>query len=75
MQYNVMPKHHAFDHMSSLCDIMNPKYLSTYTEESMMRTGTRIYSALANGDYPLRIQGKVLSRYVCALELQWSGIS
>jgi hypothetical protein len=63
-----------FDHVAHMCGTMNPKYLSSYTEESMMKTGTRVYSSMAAGPYEETIQSKFLGRYTVALELEWSGL-
>jgi hypothetical protein len=74
VQWNLVSKHHAFQHYEQVIQVINPRLLATYTEESMMKTGTRLYSVLAHGQYADRIQHQVLSRYLTALELQWSGI-
>ena len=74
VQYNVAYKHHSFGHLASQCEVLNPRFVSTYTEESMMATGTRLYKALCNGPYEHVVQRQVLSKYVTALELLLSGV-
>ena len=74
VQYNIVHKHHAFWHIQEQLEICNPRFTSTYSEESMMKTGTLLYSDFAHGPYGQDIQQKVLKRYCTALELQWSGI-
>ena len=70
-QWNIVHKHHAFWHLQQTLEIINPRFLSTYSEESMMKSGTLIYAAMATGLYFLKIQRKVLLRYLNALQLMW----
>ena len=74
VQWNIVNKHHAFWHLQKTLELINPRFLSTYCEESMMKTGTQIYACLAMGMYHFKIQLKVLSRYLTALQLMWCGL-
>ncbi len=74
VQWNIAHKHHAFWHLAEVLGVVNPRYTSTYSEESMMKTVTRLYSSYAHGPYGRKIQRRVLSRYMTALQVQWSGL-
>ena len=70
--FNIMYKHHMFVHVGDAAESINPKCLQTYTEESMVGRGAKMYEAACNGPFVETIQPHVLKRYLVALHLRWS---
>ena len=70
MMYNVVSKHHYFAHLGD--EVLNPRMLSTYQEESMVGTGARIFAAAAFGPCKNVVQSTVLHRWLVALQLKLS---
>ena len=70
--YNVVTKFHYMAHVPDCAASLNPRILSTYTEESFVGKLASVYAALANGPYFATIQRSALLRYLTAMQLHLS---
>jgi hypothetical protein len=67
VRYNIVIKHHYFDHLGDMCRTINAPAVSTYTEESFVAQGGRLYN---HGCFGASTQHSVLSKYLIALQLK-----
>ena len=70
--YNIVPKVHYFVHMGEIASMINPRFLRTYVEESMIGRITAIYGGSKHGPYHATVQRTTLLKYLVGLELAYS---
>ena len=71
VRYNLTFKHHYCQHLHAMAAAtgINPAKVSTYTEESFVATGARLYNHNA---YGTRTQSVVLAKWLNALQLKFA---
>jgi hypothetical protein len=70
-RYNIVYKHHLLAHVADAKSV-GPRMFQTYLEESFIGHGCRLYARSVMGPYENVIQGKILRKYLLALQLRWS---
>ena len=70
VRYNIVQKVHMLAHLPEIArKTINPRFVSTYTEESFVGQGARLYNRVAYHD---KQQKAVLSKYLIALQLKYA---
>jgi hypothetical protein len=72
-RYNIVYKFHIFAHVPDGKSV-GPRMFQTYLEESFVGQSCRIYAKSIMGPYEKSIQGKILKKYLLALQLRWSDL-
>ena len=67
MQWNIVHKHHLAAHMPAQAAFINPKYVTTYTGETMVGFMSSLAHACLNGTPPHLVPQKVCWRFRLAL--------
>lgn len=70
--WQIKYKCHAFLHLPSQADLINPRFVQVYAEESLMGKVTRVWKACARGPYAPTVQHSVLSRIWSGLEMRFT---
>lgn len=70
--WQIKPKCHAFLHLPSQGDLINPRFVQVYAEESLMGKVVRVWRACARGPYAPTAQFSVLSRIFAGLEIRFT---
>ena len=73
LQWNIVHKHHLACHMPDQADFINPKYLTTYSGETMVGFMSSLAHACLNGTPPHLVAIKVAWRFRLALWLRLQG--
>ena len=47
--FNVVPKHHYLQHLCMMCEMINPRFMQCYKEESFVGRVTALYASCASG--------------------------
>ena len=69
--FNVTPKIHKVQHLPLLASCVNPRYVQTYGEESLIGTSCRTYAGSMSGRYARTIQRTFLYKRLAALPLRF----
>lgn len=68
LRYNLVFKHHYLQHLCDTAATINPLRISTYTEESFVSQGARLYN---HGAFGANTQQAVLRKYLVAVQLKF----
>ena len=71
LAWNHTPKVHRMQHFPMLAEIINPRHVSVYMEESMIGTTLKVYRRGMNGRYQASIQRTVLVKRMLGLFLRF----
>ena len=71
LAFNSIPKVHYMQHFIELCELINPRFVQVYKEESHIGTMTQIWARSARGRYRRSAQCTVLTKRVVALVIRW----
>ena len=63
----VKPKVHTMQHVPLFCEVMNPRFLQNYIEESVVGTTTKVWKRSVAGRYQGGVQRVVLVKRVVGL--------
>ena len=69
--FNVTPKVHKMQHVPLLAEVMNPRYVQNYAEESLIGTCTRIWAKSVSGRYRLTAQKAVIANELVGLLMRF----
>ena len=69
--WHVTPKCNKFHHTPDYCDIMNPRYLQAYSEESLVGTIVKIWKLFVSGRYANSVQASVLMKRTLSMLLHY----
>ena len=67
LAFNVTPKTHKIQHVPMLCEVINPRCVQCYAEESLIGTVAKVYKASMSGRYEGGLQRNVLAKHVLGL--------
>ncbi len=70
LYFAVKPKMHKLQHIPDYAEVLNPRYVQNYAEESLIGTTTRIWQKAMRGAYRDHVQKSVLTRRVLGLLLR-----
>eukprot|EP00969_Alexandrium_andersonii_P037848 1659607-Alexandrium_andersonii.AAC.1 len=73
--WGIVPKHHYFAHFPQIANVINPRLLRTYAEESMIGRSCGIYGGSKHGPFHNTVQGTVLRKYLLAAQLSLSELT
>ena len=73
LQWNTVHKHHLCAHMPDQAKFLNPKYVSTYTGETMVGFMSSLAHAMLNGTAAHLVPEKVCWRYRLSMWLRLNG--
>ena len=68
--WQIRPKVHYAQHFVEQADLINPRVVQNYQEESLIGVVTKVWQACARGPYEKTIQKKALNRMWVGLELR-----
>ena len=60
--FNVKPKVHNMQHIPMICEVINPRFIQCYGEESLIGTTTNFWKRSMNGRYNHLVQKSVLAK-------------
>ena len=60
--FNVKPKVHNMQHTPMICEVINPRFIQCYGEESLIGTTTKVWKRSMNGRYKKNVQKSVLAK-------------
>ena len=72
-EWKLVPKTHMFMHMSDLANLLNPRWVQNYSEESQVGSTTLVWSRTARGRYRKAAQRMVLLKRLVALVVRLEG--
>ena len=72
MAWEITPKVHKSQHLPTMCQVMNPKFVSCYADESLIGTTTRVWKRSMAGRYHANVQHVVLLKRLVGLILRLS---
>ena len=70
LSFNVRVKVHKMQHLGAMAEIMNPAWVSCYSEESSIGTSVRVWRQSMHGRYAETVQQRVLLKRLCGLWLR-----
>ena len=65
LAFKVSPKAHRFQHLPLWSQVLNPRFVQCYSEESLIGTTTTIWAKTMNGPYHKTVQELVLLKRTC----------
>lgn len=68
----VRPKLHYLGHLPDQANLMNPRGVRNYVEESGVGHYAHVYHSATNGPYEAVVQRTVLLKHMLALQLQFA---
>ena len=71
--WQVKPKVHWAQHFPMQAELINPRAVQNYCEESLIGRAAKIWSASATGTYMTQAQKTTLARYWAGFELRIGG--
>ena len=71
LQYSTVHKHHLSAHLAMQAEWANPKYMSTYTGETMVGLMSSLAHSCLNGTPPHLVPGKVCWRFRLGMHLRF----
>ena len=71
LTFGITPKVHKSQHLPLLAELINPKWLTVYGEESLIGTTMKVYKRSMSGRYKRHIQRNVLLKRVVGLMLRF----
>ena len=71
--WQVRPNHHKMQHFFVLTEVLNPRCVQCYGEESLIGTTTKIWKRSVSGRYQDHVQTSVLLKKLCGLKLRLEG--
>ena len=71
LAFNVKPKAHKIQHVPMLCEIINPRCVQCYGEESLIGTTTKVYNRSMAGRYERGVQRVVLAKRLLGLFIRF----
>jgi hypothetical protein len=72
MEWKLIPKLHYAAELALQGRLINPRFVQTYSGESLVGRLETMYAAAANGPYHATIQQTVLRKYLVGLEIRMS---
>ena len=70
--WGIKPKHHYLAHIPYQAQLLNPRYVRNYLDEPMIGTVTGVWKGSKFGPFRKAAQKNVLSKYLLAVQLQFS---
>lgn len=70
LSWRVTPKVHKMQHIPAMCALMNPRFVSCYSEESQIGTTLRVWKRSVSGRYKAAVQRNVLTKRLLGLFLR-----
>lgn len=67
--FNLVPKVHYLAHLPDVAEVLNPRYVRNYAEESFVGTVARIYGGVRSTAHMGTTQAVVLTKYMIATQL------
>ena len=69
--FRVTPKVHKIQHVPFYAEVLNPRFIQVYAEESGVGTTTTVWKASVSGRYHAHVQEVVLVKRTCGLFLRY----
>jgi hypothetical protein len=69
LAWHYTPKHHYLLHVAFMADLINPKCVQNYRDESFVGVTTTLSAANANGRWERTIQIRTLRKYLVGLQI------
>ena len=70
LYFRISPKTHRLQHLPLYAEVLNPKWVQNYMEESLMGAVARVYQRAMRGVYYQDIQANILVRRTLGLLLR-----
>ena len=68
----VKPKVHKMQHIPLMAEVINPRFVQCYADESLVGTCTKVWQKTARGRYKRTVQKAVLAKRLAALQMRFS---
>ena len=73
LHFKVTPKVHKMQHLPLLSEVLNPRWVQNYCEESLVGTCTKIWGKSVSGRHQGTAQRNVLTKKIVGLTLRLEG--